>query len=102
QKLQERLNEINEGDHRIPADITFEQFNTEHWEPHIAGMKPSTRKSHQSNTRHHLLPGLGGLKLKNIQPPRLAKLLIEKRAAGMSQKSCLNLYLLLSAMFGYG
>jgi integrase len=64
-------------------------------------MKASARKSHESNINHHLLPALGGLKLSEIQPPRLARLLKEKRAAGMSDKTRLNLYLLLGAMFAY-
>ena len=53
--------------------------------------------SKQPSDSYHLLPALGGLKLRDIQPPRLAKLLND--SAGRSQKTCLNLYLLLSAMF---
>jgi hypothetical protein len=48
-----------------------------------------------------ILPELSGLKLKDIQTVRLARLLTKKREAGMSDKSRLNLYLLLSALFNY-
>jgi len=98
--LAKRLADINGGEHSLPSAITFAQFISEHWEPHVADtMKPSTRKSHESNTRGHLLPALSGVKLKDIQPTRLAKLLHDKQA--LSYKSRLNLYLLMASMFAY-
>jgi integrase len=93
---------VNSGKVVSSGGMTFAKFVTEHWTPHCEDtMKASARKSHESNINHHLLPALGGLKLSEIQPPRLARLLKEKRAAGMSDKTRLNLYLLLGAMFAY-
>lgn len=101
-ELDERLEAVNGGKVVSAGHMTFETFTTDHWQPHCTDtMKPSTIKSHESNLNHHLLPELGGLKLSEIQPARLARLLREKRDAGMSDKSRLNLYLLLGAMFNY-
>lgn len=101
-QLDERLEAVNSGKIVATGGMTFQQFVTDHWKPHSEDtMKLSTRKSHDSNINHHLLPALGGLRLSEIQPPRLARLLKEERDAGMSNKTRLNLYLLLGAMFAY-
>jgi integrase len=116
EEVRKRLDEINGG--KMPSsDITFSAFITDYWAKHVAEMKPSTQKSHASVTKHHLLPKLGGLKLKEIAPPRLATLLGKecessdltvtvsdkrsKKTKKLSDKSRLNVYLLLAAMFAY-
>jgi integrase len=100
-ELANRLHDVNGGE-TLPTNITFQQFVSDYWEPHCTGkLKPSTHKSHNSNLKHHILPELSGIKLKDVQTVRLARLLTKKREAGMSDKSRLNLCLLLSAMFNY-
>ena len=99
--LDERLRAANGGE-VLPTDITFAEFVTKYWEPHCEEkLKPSSKKSHSSNLKHHILPELRGIKLSQIQTVRLTRLLTVKREAGMSAKSRLNLYLLLSALFNY-
>lgn len=101
-KLDERLTEVNGGGVITDRGIAFARFVEDHWQPHaLETQKPSTRKANGSNIRQHLIPALGGLKLDEIQPTRLARLLREKREAGMSDKSRLNIYLLLASMFSY-
>jgi integrase len=101
EELRKRLDEVNEG--KMPSsDITFGEFIPQYWEPHMLDtMKPSTRSVNASITRRHLLPEVKGLKLKEIHPTRLAKLLEDKRKAGLGDKSRLNIYLLLASMFRY-
>jgi hypothetical protein len=96
--LAERLREVNRG-LRLPVEISFEEFASSHWETYVTqNLKPSTRASHRSNVRTHLLPAFGKLRLSEISALRIMSLFKEKSDAGLKPKSLLNLYALLQKM----
>jgi len=96
--LAERLREVNRG-LKVPIEISFEQFATNQWETYITqNLKPSTRASHRSNVKRHLLPSFGKLRLSDISALQIMEFLREKSAAGLKPKSLLNLYVLLQKM----
>ena len=66
--LAERLREVNRG-LRLPVEISFADYVASHWETYISqNLKPSTRASHRSNVKAHLLPVFGKLRLAEISP----------------------------------
>lgn len=91
--LAERLREVNRG-LRLPVEITFKAFAEDHWETYVKqNLKPSTQASHQSN----LLRAFGSLQLSEISALQIMTIMKEK-AAGLKQKSLLNVYVLLQKM----
>jgi site-specific recombinase XerC len=96
--LAERLREVNRG-LRLPVEITFKAFAEDHWETYVKqNLKPSTQASHRSNLNKHLLPAFGSLRLSEISALQIMTFMKEKAAAGLKQKSLLNLYVLLQKM----
>lgn len=96
--LSERLREVNRG-LRLPVEITFKAFAEDHWETYVKqNLKPSTQASHRSNLNNHLLPAFGSLRLSEISALQIMTFMKEKAAAGLKQKSLLNLYVLLQKM----
>jgi len=96
--LAERLREVNRGV-RLPLEITFEEFAAGHWETYISqNLKPSTRASHGSNVKAHLLPTFGKTRLTEMSPIQIMDLLKSKSASGLKPKSLLNVYVLLQKM----
>ncbi len=96
--LAERLREVNRG-LRLPVEITFAEYAAGHWETYISqNLKPSTKASHRSNVKAHLLPMFGKLRLSAISPLLIMDFLKQKSAAGLKPKSLLNLYVLLQKM----
>jgi integrase-like protein len=66
--LAERLREVNRG-LRLPVEISFADYVASQWETYISqNLKPSTRASHRSNVKAHLLPMFGKLRLAEISP----------------------------------
>jgi integrase len=96
--LAERLREVNRG-LRLPVEISFADYVASQWETYISqNLKPSTRASHRSNVKAHLLPMFGKLRLAEISPLLIMDFLKQKSAAGLKPKSLLNLYVLLQKM----
>jgi integrase len=96
--LAERLREVNRG-LKLPVEISFEDFAANHWETYVTQhLKPSTRASHRSNVKRHLLPSFGKLRLSAISALQIMEFLREKSATGLKPKSLLNLYVLLQKM----
>jgi Phage integrase, N-terminal SAM-like domain len=96
--LAERLREVNRG-LRLPVEISFADYVASQWETYISqNLKPSTRASHRSNVKAHLLPMFGKLRLAEISPLLIMDFLKQKSAAALKPKSLLNLYVLLQKM----
>lgn len=85
--LAERLREVNRG-LKLPVEISFEDFAANHWETYVTQhLKPSTRASHRSNVKRHLLPSFGKLRLSAISALKIMEFLKEKSATGLKPKS---------------
>jgi integrase len=93
--LADRLRAVN-GGQKLPAEIRFDEFAQTHWETYLEqNLKPSTRAAHRSNLKAHLLPTFGKMLLAEIAPAQVLAFLAQKREAGLSQKTLVNLYTLL-------
>lgn len=69
------VNEFNTGLYIPPSDATLRDWAASDWLPTIRGqIKASTFDSYTRNMNLHVLPALGGAKLKNICAPHLDRL----------------------------
>jgi integrase len=51
-------------------------------------VRPSTYASYRSYTQNHLIPGLGAIKLHDLNAAHINRLLREKEAAGLASRTC--------------
>lgn len=80
-------------------DLTLAQFIDAYWKPYLErrGAKPSTWQGYDSLLRCHILPILGPLRLTDIAPLHVERLLQSKSA--LSAKTQRNILVLLQGVF---
>lgn len=73
--LTEMLKQVADDKFVIPEKITFREFLTDHWLPHIKKtVRENTYRTYEMMARNHLIPNLGGQQLAKIRPVTLQKL----------------------------
>lgn len=83
--LEARVRQINDGRQRPKANISFEQFLREQWEPAvIPTLKPGSARYYGIQLRCHLLPAFGIRRLAEITRADVQRFLAEKRMQGFS------------------
>lgn len=99
--LAERLKDVNNGTkHPILVSITFAEFVAKYWDGRMnRSLKASTQASHRANVKTHILPAFGSFKLAEISSLNVDDFLARKQEDGLSNKTLLNLYMLLHRMF---
>ena len=76
-------------EHQLPAvnpDLTVREY-AERWMVLCAGLKKRTLDSYRSKLDKHILPALGGFKVRKLHRSTVKSLLAEKQASGLSVDS---------------
>ena len=77
------IGDLNSGTYAEPTRLTFREWVDEKWLPNIATrVKPSTFESYRRNMQHHVLPTLGGRRIRDIRPTLLNVLYADLLASG--------------------
>lgn len=61
--------------------------------------KPKTFKRYAELVKNHITPAMGALRLNKVTPHHVASLLAEKRAEGLSSRTCLHIYRVIHRAF---
>jgi len=83
------------------SEMTLLEFLDAYWRPYLERkqVKPSTKRSYQSGLNLDIIPKLGDLRLSEISPLHVEKLVNSKLEAGASPKTARNLLCLLQGIF---
>jgi len=83
------------------ADFTVQHVVDALWRPYLdrKQVKPSTKRSYDCELRVHILPVLGPLRIADVAPLHVEKLLQARVAGGSSPKTVRNLVGLLQSIF---
>ena len=66
------VGDLHDGTYTEPSKLTLREWVEDKWLPVVqTQVKPSTFESYQRNMRQHVLPALGGRKLRDIGPAQL-------------------------------
>ena len=80
--LTKRLAEINEGEYINPSDMSFADFLDDWIQSHSQNLKDTTVSQYRQHIRNHIKPGLGKLKISNIEPLHLQRFYQQKLTSG--------------------
>ena len=107
--LTEMLKQVADDKFVIPEKITFREYLTDHWLPHIKStVRTSTYHRYEGIVKNHLIPKLGGQQVSKIRPLALQKLyrtLMEdgsrrdKKEGGLSPRSVQYIHVTLHQAF---
>lgn len=96
-------NRIRESQNRPIAavDFTVQHVVDALWRPYLdrKQVKPSTKRSYDCELRVHILPSLGPLRITDVSPLHIEKLLQSRLTGGSSAKTVRNLVGLLQSIF---
>jgi integrase len=83
------------------TDFTVQHIVDTLWRPYLdrKQVKPSTKRSYDCELRVHILPALGSMRLNEVAPLHIEKLLQSRLAGGSSPKTVRNLVGLLQSIF---
>jgi integrase len=98
---QKRMLEINQINSSEKVEMTLKEFVNTHWLCYISDKdKPSSVEIHQSRLNTHILPVLGDKFLSAIAPVDIAEMMTKAKQSGLMQRSLMNVYTTLRAVFG--
>lgn len=81
------VNEVNTGLYIPPTGSSFRDWVEDNWLSTIRSqLKPSTWDSYSRNMKLHILPIIGGVKLKSLTPSHLDKLYADLAKSGSENK----------------
>ena len=82
-------------------DYTVQSVVDGLWRPYLDRnqVKPSTRRSYECELKVHILPALGVLRIADVSPLHIEKLLQSRLASGSSPKTVRNLVGLMQSIF---
>ena len=82
-------------------DLTFQQVVETLWRPYLdrRQVKPSTRRSYECELKKHVLPILGSIRLADVSPLHVERLLQARLQGGSAPKTVRNLAGLLQGIF---
>lgn len=83
------------------VDFTVEHIVDSLWKPYLERkqVKPSTKRSYDCELRVHILPVLGAMRIADVAPLHIEKLLQSRLEGGSSPKTVRNLVGLLQGIF---
>jgi integrase len=83
------------------VDCTLQNLVQSHWKSSLdrKGVKPSTKRSYDCELDRHILPALGAMRIADIAPLHIEKLVQSRLDAGSSPKTVRNLVGLLQSIF---
>ncbi len=83
------------------VDFTVQHIVDALWRPYLdrKQVKPSTKRSYDCELRVHILPSLGRMRVTEVAPLHIEKLLQSRLAGGSSPKTVRNLIGLLQSIF---
>jgi integrase len=83
------------------VDFTVQHIVDALWRPYLdrKQVKPSTKRSYDCELRVHILPALGAMRITDVSPLHIEKLLQSRLAGGSSAKTVRNLVGLLQSIF---
>jgi integrase len=83
------------------VDFTVQHIVDALWRPYLdrKQVKPSTKRSYDCELRVHILPALGAMRITDVSPLHIEKLLQSRLASGSSAKTVRNLVGLLQSIF---
>jgi integrase len=85
--LQETRNQMQSGLNLSSAHITLNQFLQQWLESHKASIRPNTVQQYSYIVNHHLLPGIGRIRLKDLRPDHIQALYNSSLRDGKSQRT---------------
>ena len=82
-------------------DFTVQHIVDSLWRPYLERklVKPSTKRSYDCELRVHILPALGAMRISDVAPLHIEKLLQSRLEGGSSPKTVRNLVGLLQSIF---
>jgi integrase len=82
-------------------DLTVQNLVDTYWRPYLdrRQVKPSTKRSYECGLKLHILPALGSLRIKDVSPLHVGKLLQSLLESGSSPKTVCNIVGLLQSIF---
>ena len=88
-KLTELLGATDSGTFVEPSILTVRQFAEDHWVPSLraSDLRESTVASYVRSLRTYVLPRLGGVRLRDVSPARLAAWLDQLKADGAGDRT---------------
>jgi hypothetical protein len=83
------------------VDFTVQHVVDQLWRPYLdrKQVKPSTKRSYDCELKRHILPPLGAMRISDVSPLHIEKLLQSRLAGGSSPKTVRNLVGLLQSIF---
>jgi hypothetical protein len=81
QALAESVNKLDRGEYVAPTRLTFGKFLRDKWLPHLASqvdarnLRPTTAGFYSQLVDRHVLPSLGPVRLRSLDPPHAQRLL---------------------------
>jgi len=83
------------------VDFTVQHIVDALWRPYLdrKQVKPSTKRSYDCELRVHILPALGAMRISDVAPLHIEKLLQSRLEGGSSPKTVRNLVGLLQSIF---
>jgi hypothetical protein len=83
------------------VDFTVQHIVDALWRPYMdrKQVKPSTKRSYDCELRVHILPALGAMRIADVSPLHIERLLQSRLQGGSSAKTVRNLVGLLQSVF---
>lgn len=83
------------------VDFTVQHIVDSLWRPYLERkqVKPSAKRSYECELKVHILPALGGLRITDVAPLHIEKLIQSRLEGGSSPKTVRNLVGLLQSIF---
>ena len=83
------------------VDFTVQHLVDALWRPYLERklVKPSTKRSYNCELNAHILPALGSMRISDVSPLHIEKVLQSRLASGSSPKTVRNLVGLLQSIF---
>ena len=98
-ELAGRLAEINEGTYRPESTLTLANFVEKEYRPKIlAGLRPSTQSSYKAALNCHILPRLGGRRLREIKRSDVQGFVAQLATRGLARQTIKNVVAMLSSV----
>jgi integrase len=84
----EILARLQRGEHVAPERISFGEYLLERWLPTRGSqLRPSTLEGYTHNVRHHIVPGVGSVRLQGLSADVLTRFYGERLASGLSART---------------
>ncbi len=91
--LTDVLADIDRGSFADPGRLTTASYLRDHWMPHIATrVRPRTAQRYAQLLEFHVIPVVGHVKLGNLAPAHVQKVVDQALAAGLAPRTVASVY----------